>query len=411
MLRSPCTVRPLRAARSPRAGAAGARCARTVLALLLVAATGACAADVTVGEPREEEASASAPRRPARPRRVPFDVVVDARSCGDADEHAPPARCGPAVTSPRFALGVCGDLSADAPLTVDARPASASSDVLVAGRAFVDAPLHVAGSLEALVGLDARAPARVRGSVRSGGDWRAAAPADVEGSALLRGRLDALETVRIAGEVRAAAAAPRANVVAGEVSPAPAAVGGTLACARAPRPQELARRLAAEAPSRHARAAAAALAAVEGSTHLTLGCGTYVVPTLVANAPLEIVVQGRVALVVEGEARLEAPVHVRLVPGASLDLVVGGDLRTSAPLTVDGDAGARGTWLGVGGQVELEGPMQLEGWLVAPSSSVRVGRRLELAGAALVGALRVEAPLAVRDAADVSVEGCVDDGA
>jgi hypothetical protein len=307
-------------------------------------------------------------------------------------------RCAaPVTTSPRLALGVCGDLVVNAPLTLD----QAGSDVQVSGTTTSSAPLSVDGSFVGMGSVVATNTETFGGSFSTAGDWTVSAAATVAGDVNVGGMLNASS----AGAV---------TVTGTETVPA-TDVTLDLDCASAPDLSTLITTAATPAQleaSADAGLPSNSLVNVDAATDLTLGCGQYTLDSIGVNAPLTLHVQGTTTLVVTGNVNVAAPLIVDVRKGAIFDLAIGGALAIENTVTLSDapDAtDASGIWLGVAGPLTIGSPMTMAGTLVT-SGLTTANDTLDLTGSALVAGLQVASPVNLHlttAAPAISATGCV----
>lgn len=329
---------------------------------------------------------------------------IDARSCGTdaARPDVPLLRCEAASNEATVALAVCGDLEADN--TLDVAMDDGRADVAVTGRARTASPVHVAGSFTALLGIDAPNTQDVRGDLSTNGDYVVSSPATIGGNAYVGGRVVANNTLDVTGTLHAPSA-PGANVTAGAVETGPVTVAAPVDCARAPDIARMVSDAVADDRGSFYDAPLDAFAAIDRPTHLRVGCGRYHWAELGIDGDFTVDVDGPTVIVIDRDVRVGAPTRFRVAPGASLDLVVGGDLRIDNTLEIRG--GEAPSWIGVAGDVRVGSPTVVEGWLVAPRASVSGDNTLDLRGAAFVGPLRVGSPMTVHGPGRLGARGCV----
>lgn len=330
---------------------------------------------------------------------------IDARACGtDAalPASSPLLRCEASADAAPVALAVCGDLTADN--TLDVEMADGRADLAVTGRARTGSPLHVAGSFTALLGIDAPNTQDVRGDLLTNGDYTVSSPANVGGNAYVAGRIVAHNALQVTGTVHTPVDSGD-NVTAGAVETGPVSVAAPVDCAAAPDVARLTRDALADERWPFYGAPLGAFARIDRPTRLRVGCGRYHWSELGIDNEFTVDVEGPTVIVIDHDVRVGAPTRFRVAPGASLDLVVGGDLRIDNTLEIRG--GDVPSWIGVARNVRVGSPTILEGWLIAPRGEVAGDNTLDLRGAAFVGALRVGSPMTVRGPGRVSAEGCV----
>ncbi|MEP7053277.1 MAG: hypothetical protein ABJB12_23140 [Pseudomonadota bacterium] len=225
-----------------------------------------------------------------------------------------------------------------------------------------------------------------KGALAVSGDWLARAPARVGGAAFVNGNLRASDQVTIDGVLHTDAS-NLANVTAASVAAAGTAPSNPLECAQAPVSAEAIARIEAngvidmgDALTQHSETAS-----------VTLGCARYRFSSWGIDNDLVLHITASTVIVIDGNVRIAAPVHIELAPDAKLDLIVGGTLQVDSALSLTGGS----TWLGVGGDLRLAAPVTLDGSLFAPRSDAALDDTLDINGALFVGGLRITAPLTV----------------
>ncbi len=319
---------------------------------------------------------------------------TDASRC-DAGPLAlprPSRACSTAGASSDLALGVCGDLRADAALTV--RSPEQRALLAVGGDTITGAPLRVEGSLISSGSIEARGTQDVAGHLSTAGSWIVSAPVSAGHDVFVSRVIDARSTVTVGGTVHVIDRNAARGVVASAMRVGPTPVAPPLDCGRAPRAAPLAQALLEDGLA-WSTVTFGRDGAVREPTRLTLGCGRYVVPGLDVEDTLELRIRGDVVLVIDGSLRVAAPLRIDLDPGATLDLVIGDALEIDHALTIAPGQDPTRTWLAVGGATRVGAPFHLSGTLVMPDGELRVDHAMSLRGPALVGALRLAAPLEI----------------
>ena len=133
---------------------------------------------------------------------------------------------------------------------------------------------------------------------------------------------------------------------------------------------------------------------VNATTDLTLGCGPYALSSIAVYAPLTVHVTEPTVLMVEGDLIIEAPLVIDVADGASLDLVVGGDVNVNNTFTLGDAASPTTTWLAVGGALNVAAPLNVRGSLFV-GGDVEANNTVVVSGAAYLGPLHVAAPVQI----------------
>lgn len=304
----------------------------------------------------------------------------------------------------RFALCTCADLGLISPIELDvldstmATPAGQpAAAVGVNGDLQAEAPLRVAGALyvAGADGLRTSASLTTAASLRVAGPTRGASSSidvatdaylgsDVAGSLQVHGTLHLAPAAVTTQAVIAAAATVREAVVvappcdcAAGFADIPAAIAAT-----ASRNDNLAAGLTIDR-----------LGAVGTSSALDLPCGHYVLSAIDAQQTVFLAVHGRTLLAVTGDVTLRGGLTVSLDPGAELDLLVGGRLETSGPSPIGATSPARfRIWVASDDLVMFSDAPSIRAMVHAPTSVVVAPTGLELSGALFTQSL-VTGPL------------------
>ncbi len=276
-------------------------------------------------------------------------AIVAGDGCSDAQPSQPAFR---------FGVCACTDLVSSSPVSLDAWDSRGGSATAT------DAALGVNGN------LDVHAALTVNGSVQLTSDYV----------------LGASPQVQIGGAVFAPANPP---------------------CNCAPANRLDFSALAAAAASANDDAAQGldptAFDGLSASRSVTLPCGRYYFTQLASSADVELLVQGRVQVLIAGNVELDHSLSVHLGAGASLDLLVVGTVRVSGDLQLgsQADAARVRSYVGGSGTIDLGGTSTLAGVLYAPQAELVTRGPLTSYGALLVrraalgGALQVHYDVAL----------------
>jgi hypothetical protein len=323
-----------------------------------------------------------------RAQQIDIDVAPRDRAelgqCATQSADPELVRCGDpdAVSN---AVTVCGALVANDAMTVK------SGSLVVGGDSRISAAIRVGrGSFVSFGGIVGNGNESIDGDLTTSSNWVVGGPARVGGDAFVGGRLEAREPVRVGGTLHVEGPVSGA-VHAGSTTRTGGDGAKSLSCAGAPAVQAIADAAEREGATNEDEA----LASVSRRTDMTLGCGRYRFASLGVGAPLSLHVDGNVVVVVDGDARVAAPMHVDVHPGASLDVVIRGELDIDDTLAVDGAP----AWLAVGSDVRIASPTIFRGWLVAPGGEIEVNAPLD-AGALYVASLTAESPVTVDGSAN-----------
>lgn len=319
---------------------------------------------------------------------------VDASLCraGAQAVPMPAVTCSTGSLSPALALGICKNLQADNTLSVQSNGKSAL--LAVNGSTTTASPLDVQGSFVSFHDIDARNTQNISGNVSTAGNWTVSSPVRSRGDAFVGGMVDARNSVTIDGTLHVNAPAAAEGVTAGGVSVGPVSVEAPLDCARAARATSVDAALRPDAARLFF--GHEGYSRVTAPTELDLGCGQYLLAALEVNNTLTLHVTGSVLLVIDGDLRVASPMVIELDRDAQLSLVVRGNLNIDNTLTIAAGREPSQTWVAVGGNVRVASPFALNGTLVMPDGDLAGDNTFDLRGQALVGGLRVAAPMVVR---------------
>jgi hypothetical protein len=141
-----------------------------------------------------------------------------------------------------------------------------------------------------------------------------------------------------------------------------------------------------------------------GDTVVELPCGRYYLGPIRGDGALTLRVSGRVALMVDGDVTMTAPLAIELVgDDAELDLMIAGLLRSLAPITAGDPAHPARTRIYVGGDgvMEINGDSQLATNLYAPKAQISLTGTATVFGSLFVRRLEQAAPVVIHYDLDV----------
>lgn len=341
-------------------------------------------------------------RRPGG-RRVAWCAMLAATpallACGKRDVvavylgEALPSACesepcdGGALDATDYAWCACDDLLATAMLTLQGDATDAPASLAARGGLHLEAPLAVDGTL--VVGPDRDLTGTAVGTLAVGidlwidGDLAGEISVDVGGDAYVAGDVRVRE-LRVGGvltlpEGRELSAT---DVLAhGAVRRAPVDLAAPCACDTASTSPAAARLDAARDSASLVRLDDAAYAGFTGSASLALGCGEHWVAALVGDGDLAITVDALATLYVDGPINLAGSLDLSLAPGASLVLVVAGDVRAGGEARLGSpDAPERIELVTDGSQLRFERGGTLHGTVNAPAAELLVEGPLRMRG-------------------------------
>jgi hypothetical protein len=140
-----------------------------------------------------------------------------------------------------------------------------------------------------------------------------------------------------------------------------------------------------------------ALVGYAPGTTLTLPCGRFYLDAVSGTGALTIRAAGRAVLLVGGDLETQGPFTVELADGGELDLMVGGILDAWDDVTIGADAAPARTrlYFAGAGQTNLSGNLRFAGNLYAPATVVAAAGAIEAYGSLFVRRLEAAAPVTV----------------
>jgi hypothetical protein len=327
-----------------------------------------------------------------------FHGEVKLATC-DMNHEPALVRCGGDAV-PGIIAAVCGDLEADNTVTVT------GGDFAVSGQSHLAAPLHVTGgSFTGLLGIQADNTEDVSGDLATSGDWVVSSPAHVGGDAFIGGKLEATNSVAVDGVLHVANADTQ-HVTAGTIKADGTTVMTSLKCELAPAPNATIQRVEAGDFLDLGQALTAHSVAAE----VTLDCARYRFTSFGIDNDLVLHVSGHTVIVVDGDVRVAAPMTVKLDPDATLDFLIGGSLEVDNTLSFSGGS----TWLAIGNDLKIAAPLTLVGFLYAPQSAVAASEVsadniLGVSGSLLVNSVHVASPITVTAVSGPALPACAAD--
>lgn len=146
------------------------------------------------------------------------------------------------------------------------------------------------------------------------------------------------------------------------------------------------------------------------STPVTLPCGQYYFDGVGGN-PVNVTIDGRAAVFVNGDFDGRQGLILSLVPGAELDLFVSGDLYLGDATLGSSDSPAR-VRVYVGGEMlNLSGTATIGANIYAPNANVALSSNFEMRGSLFVGSLQLSGAFTIQyDESILSTAGCSQGG-
>ena len=266
-------------------------------------------------------------------------------------------------------VGTNGGLDLNAPTSIggsvwvagsDGMGGGGGAEVVIGNELWVDGPCELAASLE--VARDMRIDGRVQaGELRVGGVLQLPEGADLS----VTGAMSVGSVVR-----------------------GPVTVSTPCACAAADLVDVAGLVRAAQADNDDAAMGvdARVLDGFTGPLRVELPCGRLYLTRLSGMGDLELVITGRTALFVGGDAYLDGSLTVTLAAGAELDLFIEGNLSSNGDLRVgDSTVPARARlYVGGGGTIDLDAGALFAGNLYAPRAELVASGDIEAFGSVFV---------------------------
>lgn len=287
-------------------------------------------------------------------------------------------------------------------------PGGASGDVAINGELRSNAVLDIHGALIAAgaAGAALLADLHVARDLALGGPLGTNIAVTAGGDARVAGNIE-LASLSVAGTLTyPATATASGTITAGATSRAPVTVAPPCACD----PAQLVD--IAAFITRHATdnqdavigLAPTQLTDYRGDVSLDLPCGIYYVGPVRGDGALAIRVTGRVALLIDGDLALKAPLTIELATDdAELDLMIGGILSSGQTVTIGAPAHPARTrvYIAGAGTIELSGDSQLGANLYAPRAALALSAQASVFGSLFVRRLDQAAPLTIHYDVDV----------
>jgi hypothetical protein len=274
--------------------------------------------------------------------------------------------------------------------------AMASSDVVTVGGA-----LDVAGA-----SLGALAAVGVAGDLRVGGNLGTGVAVTAGGDAAIAGNID-LASLIVAGTLTVPTTSTLAGAItAGATVRAPVTVDPPCACGAAELVDIDAFIASQRADNQNALIGLARdrLLDYAGDAALDLPCGIYSLSAIRGAGALTLRITGRVALLVDGDVALHAPLTIDLATDdAELDFMIGGILSSDHAIVAGRPAHPSRTRLYIGGDgtISLSGDSAIAANIYAPRASVALSGTTELFGSLFVRRLEQAAPVTIHYDVDV----------
>ncbi|MCE9576955.1 MAG: hypothetical protein K8W52_27660 [Deltaproteobacteria bacterium] len=344
-------------------------------------------------------------------------LVGDGITVGDAD-GAPDNVCTGTVAVRTFvrALCTCEDYVTSTRLTTDSfdsavAPYTAggtsapvgtdgllmSSDVLTIGG---DLAVAGAGGIGALAAID------VRGDLAVGGPLGTGVAITAGGDAHVAGNIN-LASLTVAGTLTVPDTATLTGAItAGATVRAPVAVDPPCACGPTDLVDIDAFITSQRADNQNARLGLARDRLVDyaGDAALDLPCGIYSLTAIRGGGALTLRITGRVALLVDGDVAMHAPLTIELATDdAELDFMIGGILSSDQPIVAGRADHPSRTRLYIGGDgtIQLSGNDAIAANIYAPRAGVELSGTTELYGSLFARRLTQAAPVTIHYDVDV----------
>jgi hypothetical protein len=306
----------------------------------------------------------------------------------------------------RFALCVCEEASFNAGFssaTSGAVDAGASASVGVNGNFISAQPANINGSLWTRQGVDTSQSLRVDGELHCAGNLTRSGTATVRSDAWVGGAIN-LSQGRL--EVSGTLTQP-ANVINNTPSLVTgarrtAAVPATTPCDCQPSQllpiTSLVQGVAGANDNAVTGFSSQAFSSVSSATTRALPCGKLYLAQVSTTAPLTLQVGAQTVLAIAGDLDLGAAFTVELTsPTASLDLLVGGTIRSNDSVRIGSAARPAAVRIYVGGATSLDtsANWEVHGNLYAPTAVLNTSGGAIMDGAVFVRSLAASAPVSV----------------
>ncbi len=321
-------------------------------------------------------------------------------------------RCAGTVaeTTFRWALCACRNVGLSAPLRTDGfdstrgpyAPGGTGAGVGANGTFSSSNVTQIGGAL--WIGnagpWGISSPHTVSQVLRVNGDFTGSSALTVRDDAYVNGAVRTSATINVSGAIHM----PEGAGTLGDITTTrfvrePVTVTPPCDCNAAARvPME---RWIAEARTRNDNArlglSASALMGINTAQRLDLPCGRFYLRGIASSAPVTIVAHGRVVLFIDGDISQSQALTITLDPTAELDVVLGGRLGISAPLTIGSTAYPALTRLYVASPdgLSLTNSTTLGCNVYVPDGRFGTSGALEVFGALFVGELSASNNLTV----------------
>ena len=348
-------------------------------------------------------------------------LVGDGVTVGDGDGK-PDDVCTGTVAVRTFtrALCTCEGYASSTPLVTDSFDGRVAPYVPCAGGSAGD--VGIDGALAAAAMVDIGGALVVAGTAGASFlvDARVARDLEVNGPLGMNAAITAGGNARIAGDVTLASlgvtgtltvpagATLTGTITAGATVRAPVSVAPPCGCG----PNDLvdiaafvaSHRAPADNTNAEIGLSPSRLTGYTGDATLDLPCGIYYVGAVHGDGSLTLRITGRVALLVDGDLTMTAPLTIELATGdAELDLMIAGVVSSNARIAVgDVDHPSRTRiYVGGSGTIELSGDSVIAANVYAPRSAVAQSAPAAIYGSLFVRRIDQAAPLTIHYDEDV----------
>jgi hypothetical protein len=283
------------------------------------------------------------------------------------------------------ALCLCNDLGDVGALRIDPGDGQTAATFGANGTVRLINDSHVNGSFTAYKGLWAAGNVEIRDDMTSTGDIGVAGRLAVGKDLAVGGQVSGIGVLRVGGTLRAqGAVSVLGDRTVGGVGAYTAPAGPPCACSPGDRLDvQAAVEKARAANDNAARGLPTSLAQI-GREELRLASGKYFFDQIGAIGYLKIIVEGTVALYLDGNLDSIGAERITLSPGATLDLYVSGSLRSVGNLIMGEKQAPASFRLYVGGSDPLMiavGNAEYRGTIYAPTAPLTyVGRTVVRGG-------------------------------
>ena len=303
----------------------------------------------------------------------------------------------------RFALCVCDDVVSNAGFasvnsSAQGSDAGASASVGVNGNFISTLPATIGGSLWTRQAIRSDVSLAVEGELHCATNLTQSGSANVRSDAWVGGTVD-VDSLQVAGTLtQPAGALNHATITAAHHVNASVSFAAPCDCEPSqliPVPA-LVQSLETANDNAAVGFSSQAFSSISSQTSLDLPCGKLHATAVQTSSPLTLRVGAQTVLAVSGDLDLGADFTIELTsPGASLDLLVGGTIRSNSAVRIGsaGRASAVRIYVGSATSLDMSAAWELHGNLYAPTAVLNTSGGAVFDGAVFVKSLAASAPL------------------